>query len=463
MMQKINKEKRRAIAVLLVLCMLLSSVWFYFTYVQPMEHLEDGGLDLYYNSTWDSFSESLVLGRMYQMQLSMDEQNPQGFLCGYKPITNEEMHLRTRRAFLADGDISADNVFLWSSGIGAQGTLQGVLNMMMCAVGIPATGRYLLLRYLAALLFFSVLMLICLWIQTELGGASGAVVFVAMLLSHWTRVTMANLYWLPWTYLAPMVAAIALCRAMEQKGKASWWHYGLVGTFLLLKFSFGFEFASTLLVCMEIPIIYYMAKHWNERRRWVKAFLITGGIGLGAFAVSFLVLVAKISTRTGDFVSAIKGIIYTISVRTGAFAEDSTQAIVNNGWTGLEYNAFEVITRYMRYDQVLPGLSMGKITVIYFCVIAVLLLITLRFNRSNIREMLVRHAKLVVVVVASYFAPISWLVLARGHSMVHTHIVYLLWLFPTLLFVAAHTAVCVKDICVVLKSTPLEEELAHDL
>ncbi|MEG2394969.1 MAG: hypothetical protein RSC36_08045, partial [Ruthenibacterium sp.] len=380
---------------------------------------------------WDTESEGYVIGRMYQMQRGLTQSNPAGFMGIYR---DEVTHYTTADLFLQDAQVTPDIFWTYTHQTGLQGTAAGVMNLALCALKLPPQSRLAVLSFVNVWLFCVLLAGVCLWVYRELGFVAAALCCAGTLFSPWALCSMGNLYWAMWLYLLPFLLCAWLCRRYESADRLPRWVYPVVAGAVFLRFLCGFEFTSSVLICTEIPVVYYLLKHWDDtenraaqRKKWLLTGLWLGLWCLVAFAAAMLTLFVQSMLHWGSLARGLEEIFKTVSFRTGAFRSTFNPPGVYG--ESLAVPLAEILRRYFTQETVTGGLTMGALMLMDTVWVA---LTAALFAVKKQTRLLLRSAKLFVVTLVAMLAPMSWFILARGHSSIHVGINYVLWLLPAL-------------------------------
>lgn len=380
---------------------------------------------------WQMDSEAFALGRVYQMQTGA----PSNAGLMLKADTSEQG--RTEKLFLSDAPLGKTNTY-WH-GIGFQGTVLGLLNRVFCLFGLNAIARLSALYFAVIWAFFIMMGAVCIWFWRELGPVAALLCGVGTMCSSWTLRSIGNLYWVTALYLLPFVLAAFLCRRYERAQTVPLSACALVAAGVFLRFLCGFEFVSATLVCMEVPIVYYWAKYPHNTRKWFSAALRTGLLSVAAFAAAFVLWMAQMALGFGSFAEAWKEMLYPVVLRTGFFPD--AMEVTGVFAESLSVSPFEITRMYLQDDTILGSLTMQTLGLLYLAVAGATAALC---AAARDKERLALHARLFVMCAAAFLAPASWWVLGRGHAYIHTHIDFILWLFPLLPCLLAHFGACLS-------------------
>ena len=304
--------------------------------------------------------------------------------------------------------------------IGIQGLYASFVQKITGA-DLEATVRYT--RMINSLLCALMCAVFAFWLWKERGETSAILSVVFFAFSPWLTVSARNLYWSTWLMLLPAVLMLIILRHDAVRKKYSnTLAFILCFVSIFLKCGAGYEFVSCVLVCMEIPLIYYAVQNsWNIKKFFIRA-AVSGIGGIMGFAAAVGVNLFQCKKLVGDFNTAVQLMMENISKRTGAFGFEQTNELII---ASLNVSPITVINTYLfSGEPVLFGFNMAEI-IAFFLVMLCVHLITKKGSEAA-------YAASVV----SLVGPLSWMILAKGHSFIHCHINYILWSIPTVYIMA---------------------------
>jgi hypothetical protein len=239
-----------------------------------------------------------------------------------------------------------------------------------------------------------------------------------------------NLYWNPWLMLAPALAAAFLYGARTQQGKVLL--ICLVGILMMLKCLSNYEYITsvTLLAC-SIFLVAPLFRDPAADPQWKMAAAVFG-VCVAAFLAAFLI---HASTRGDTLLAGIQNIyVEDIARRTfgdpTTFAGETRESLQASIWDVLKIYFFEYPGRR---TMIVPGkLFLGMIA---------LSVLGIGYKLLVCHPLAKRDAYVFVVFLS---VPMSWFVLAKGHSFTQTHINFVLWyigFMPALLLVTGSALV----------------------
>ena len=366
----------------------------------------------YLTGFWDNGSQTLVFGRMLQMQ--QNQTSPGGFMGVYTQDWSDEQN---RYWYRDNTPVSPQDFQAYTHQTGLQGWAFGVLNKVFSVFEDRGEAREIILYNINSMLFYVATLLVCLAVWRAWGPLSALAWLCAVVFAPWPQRGMKDLYWCLWTWLLPALAGLLLCAVTRRRGKTPWWCYLLVFAACMVRCMCGFEFISTFLILCEAPLVYCWAG--GDRRAWLRRMICTGFAAVGGVAAAlgawFIQGVIYFGSAAGSWQNLTGAVTSRVSL-TDDMVSDVSVA--------------QVLTRYfVEVDE--PLLQFGPLTITLKPLIAVTLLgFALCLAVLALRKKpLVVLAGPALVWVLSLAAPVSWMVLSKAHAYVHVHLVPMLWHF----------------------------------
>ena len=334
--------------------------------------------------------------------------------------------------------LSFDKFSTYNSQPGGQGMVFSLLDRL-----IPLSPQVKLWSFyaLTALLSAIALTAIIGWFYEEFGGWVAIFVIGSVVLSQWLTVFGKNLWWSLWAFYLPMIAVLYFLKRYRETLDRQLIRFGIV-IFIAVSikcFINGYEYMTTTLVMMMVPMVYYVILDKWSGRQCVKWTLVAGFGSVVAIFFSFIMLCFQIGAAKDGFMDGVDHIIWSFFKRTYANAEDYPPVYA----ASLEAGAIGVVITYMNgiffdLNNYLPDANsfvsnvVLKVRYIYLIVLF-MLMSPLLFFRSN-TERRRHYIALILTTWFSILAPLSWFVIFKAHSFIHTHMSFLLWQMPFTLF-----------------------------
>ncbi len=261
-------------------------------------------------------------------------------------------------------------------------------------------------RLCCLLLFVGVIFLIA-WQLKERYGSLLAVVFGSVaFLSPWTVNFAANLYWLEFTWFLPLFLGLFILNHPDKEVLT----YVLFYVSVLFKCMCGYEYLSTILMSGILFLLLEWMLHKEERKRLLKTVFIIGVLSVLAFLTSYLIHAYIYGSGSiGEGLKLMK--VNLVERRTYGDASNYDPAYAES----MKASAFDVLRKYIGLDDQ----HSKKILFLFLSAIAALVIEFVDKDKNRTFDLW--------AFVISFLAPVSWLVLAKSHSYIHTHISFVLF------------------------------------
>jgi hypothetical protein len=350
----------------------------------------------------------------------------------------------------------------YKSQIGGQGMLFGVFNALL---RMNNTDKLALFHGLTSLISAIVLALILAWFYREFGRAAGGVALAATVLSQWLTVFGRNMWWSIWAFYLPMVMVLYYLKRNGRVLKLHPFRFGLLVFFaVLIKCIFnGYEYITTTLVMMVVPFVYFSVRDRIGWRNFLTGMLTAMAAAVLAVLASMMVLCIQIAAVDGSFAKGIEHIVNSFLRRSYAdpsiFPADYSAS--------LTASPLDVVITYLKaiyldLNNYIPAPNawianyIFQIRYLYLILLfaaasAVLLFL---MNSRQLTGFKRTGAALIGAVWFSLVAPLSWLIIFKAHSYVHTFMNNLVWQMPFTLFGFALCGLALAAAVRALRSRP---------
>ncbi len=229
----------------------------------------------------------------------------------------------------------------------------------------------------------------------------------------------------------------------------------------------GFEFITSTLVMMTVPIVYYARRDaWSIVRTLASLTAASAGAAL-AVLVTLVVLSGQVATFDGDPTAGVEHIATVLARRSPGDPADFPNLEIKNP---LRAQPLDVLKTYLSGNAIntqsvvnalkLPvrRLSIAYTGLIYlFAACSLLLLGITRIRQSAGRATDLQAGRAYGLLLATWWsalAPLSWFLIFTGHAAIHTHVDFIVWHLPFTLWGFALVGVCINSI---------REEASHRL
>lgn len=303
-----------------------------------------------------------------------------------------------------------------------------------------------LLRFLHAInytLLSMVLTMILWWLSKIVSPTGNVIIVFAILLSVCAPYLMMygeNLYWCAWSLFLPMLMTIWVVqnRKFADVNSHKQWIVLALAAFLgcAVKQLFYFEFVSTVMVAMTIPLFYWM--NLNEMNFLKQLHLLSAQV-VGAFlsfvmvfAIKCALLISEDGVENG-MKRTWELIVPRLLDQTASGQELETPAA----------QASHVEVLFLMLSKTVFELKgVGKISALGLMILVfVVTLVFIKINKKRQTKDKKTRA-LVVATIISALAPLSWFVMAKPHTYNHNVHCSIAWFCP---FVFLAMALLVRE------------------
>ena len=389
-------------------------------------------------------TESLIIGRMVKSR--QDGIFSVGGLTGAGITTNIQQEWISSNQI--DNQYAAylnrhsfDKFSPYMSQTGGQGIIFSLLDRR-----IPLSPQIKLWSFyvLTALLSAIALTAIVGWFYEEFGGWVAIFVVGSAVLSQWLTVFGKNLWWSLWAFYLPMIVVLYLLKRHRIPSNRQFIRFGiLIFISVLVKcFINGFEYITTTLLMMMTPCIYYaVLDRWN-RHQYLKWTLAAGLGSCVAIFFSVVILCFQIGAAKDGFMDGVGHVLWSFGKRTYAEPQDYPEvyaASLEAGTIGVVITyvngIFFDLNNYLSITNPFISNFLLKIRYAYLIVLFVVMSVLLFLRRK--KTMAERRQHSIALIWTTWFsilAPLSWYVIFKAHSYIHTHMSFLLWQMPFTFF-----------------------------
>ena len=338
----------------------------------------------------------------------------------------------------------------------SQPGLQGVVYALLLKL-IPLKGwsAVFFLQCLVALLSAWVFGYWLQWVYRMHGEGAFWISLSFILASSYIVLFARNLYWVLGIMYIPMLACLWWCeRAVKYPKRGTLKGLFLVmGCAALLKGLFsGFEYVSATCLMGLLPLFYFGIRYEWPGKLFTKRMLTAAGAIGAANLFTALVLIFQLIPEKGSFRDAASYLWYSFGKRS--YGGVTGYTFDSEAEESLRSSVSEVLGYYFK----LPVIDLSHLTsvealqpvliiplyyiVIFFAVVTMFFLYRYCVKKEPSRVSLAAIATLWL----SALPPLSWLVLFKGHSYVHTHMNGILWSMPFLIWGLACVGGYLRDV-----------------
>lgn len=380
-------------------------------------------------------SESLVLGRIIETKNNGYLSNG-GFLGWY----SSDNHVEFQYDAYVNDLVPESSFGSYRQSFGLQGYFYAFLDSGFKLFGVDSgSNRLFLSKLFTSSLLALLLVFFIYFVKSNFGVFTAFLATVLLAASQWLVVFSNNLYWMFFLIILPFIVVNSFLQFKSQGTfpeieKRIYILYLLVFLAVFIKSLAGYEYMSTILISTVVPLIYFAIKDSWTLKTFITRFVLVGISGLVGFFTAIFMHLVQLANTLGSFSKGLEHLWYTIAKRTHGDPNTVHEAYR----ASLESNVFGVILKYLSgtgFDlNSLIGFG-GKLSfadlIFLIIVLSIFGFMATRKKVFNIDSK--KHLALNLTLWVSILAPLSWHVLAKGHSYIHGHMNHVLWYIPFLL------------------------------
>lgn len=248
------------------------------------------------------------------------------------------------------------------------------------------------------------------------------VFFVVTMISPWIIGYATNIYWVAFTWFLPMFFGL-LCATYIEKRIVRVISYLGVFISIIIKCACGYEYVSTIMmsiiVFMLTDLVVAMIRH-EDKKKIVFLFKTIFFIGICAVLGFIVTLLAHAYLRgDGNIAGGLKA-IYVLDVLRRTLGGDPGmfQDVYADS---LNASILYVVLRYLYFKTPLilgvPGIMFTPLIAVSFCLLG----IEIKRGKMDVQY--------IILFIWMFLASISWFVLGKSHSYIHTGMNFVMWYF----------------------------------
>lgn len=307
--------------------------------------------------------------------------------------------------------------------------LQGhICSFLYSKLHIP----FMAIKLICCTLLAIILVSICYFIAKKYSKLLGIIFYITFLLSPWIVNFARNLYWVEFTWFLPVLLGLMLSFNYDKKRV----FIPLIFIAVLVKCLCGYEYISTIMLA---TISFFIIDFFNtkDKNDKIKIFKTTLIIGISCILAFLLAICIHGALRgEGNIIEGVKVIYKEDILRRTALTSGAEQfsGILRES---IDASVVETTYRYFNWNtDIILGID-GK----YFKLMFISTIVILVYNLIDKKENSKKDTLMFIVFLCT---TLSWFVLGKAHSYIHTHMNYVLWYFG---FVQICIYISIKFIC----------------
>ena len=248
-------------------------------------------------------------------------------------------------------------------------------------------------------------------------GTYASIFFAVLVSSPWIISFAPNLYWIPFSWFLPALVTALLYESINSSFLVRIILLASYGLLILIKCLAGYEYLSSIILfSTSVFIVAPLFKGEKIKKIHIEFFIICSILSVLAFC---LALAIHANMRADNLIDGLK-IILDQDVKRRTYGNPANFDPIYT--SSLAASALSVVKTYILNWKTsiffyLPG-ELFKILISSIFFIFTFLVINGRLNA---------YSRNFIIIGIYSLIPISWFVLAKGHSHIHTHMNYVLW------------------------------------
>lgn len=305
----------------------------------------------------------------------------------------------------------------YESQIGVQGIL-----FRAFPKGFLVNDMIAIYRVVLALLFATIITMICFFLYKKYHLLFGIIFYIVSLLAPWMTGYSTNLYWVEFTWFLPMLIGI-ICAYYIDSRKIRIISYVGVMLAIALKSACGYEYLSTIMLSSIIFLLadftIALIEH-KDKKKMLQLFKTIFCMGIFALLGFIIVLVIHAYIRgDGSIYHGLRSIYYNDVLRRTLGGDPSMFQDVYAD--SLNASVIYVVLRYLKFDTALiagvPGMAFIPLIMLSF------ILTVMNVVKKTFRK------EILALYIWMGIASVSWFVLGKSHSYIHTSMNFVMWYF----------------------------------
>lgn len=325
-------------------------------------------------------------------------------------------------------------------------------------------------HYLSAILMALIVTLMSYVVKRDFSTISCILFSSVFIFSPWLTVFAKNLFWLPFTWFMPIFFSMYFAPYIFKSFKKFLYMIFFLYFSFLLKFLCGYEFITTIFISTLVPIIYYAIfkkySYFIIIKKCSFIFIIFLFSFISSIKIQFLNKSFNINNIENPIISSAKARLWSSEPKKIASQHcNGNSDCILEITKSLKTNPLLVVSKYFLMVDFLPwtysekiddkhklaikeslkkinnNLNYKNIVLFYnemlkiFSLNLIIFFILKLFSIFSFLLFIIytvilslksnNHNKYYIL--TSLIAPLSWFVIARGHSSIHLHMNFVLW------------------------------------
>lgn len=391
---------------------------------------------------WQTTSERVVVARLAKSQ--QDGLFSAGGLLGLLDAPDGWVfgaEIANRQYEIYETGEPIQSYLVYKSHPGFQGVVFGLFDAL---TDFPSSANLKIFRGAVALASSLVIALIAAAVAVEFGWLAAVLMLLFAAVTEWMILPAGSLYWNLWAFFLPSVCGMFLLDDASKKNKyPSFKIYFVIFITVWVKILFtGFEIITTALVMATVPFVYFAVRdQWQWKTFFQRAIMLGASLVL-ATMTGLGTLILQITVADGSLKSGIYYVRDTFIRRAAGNPDEFRGQYAES----LGASHLEVIGKYLNTQ----ALSISGVSILYWHLILAFALFTVLYFYKNRKTLRVTSSPagfvLIVTTWYSITAPLSWYIIFKPTSYIHTFLFPMAWQMPFTLLGFALCGFVIQDL-----------------
>jgi hypothetical protein len=295
-------------------------------------------------------------------------------------------------------------------------------------------------RAISSFLTATALALFIVWVGIEFNLFAAGLTLLFSMVSEWLALAGGSMYWNLWVYYLPFLCVLFYLLRVSHSGKYSFGKLFLivyVSVFVTGLFR-GFLFITTTLIMLTVPLVYYALR---DKWSWPIFAKRMFQIGISAMISTFsalMILILQITLEKNSFGAALAHIQDSLLKRSVGNPDQFGGILAES----LRASTLDVLMTYLQGRAInlnsVFSVRVSWFEITYLSIFAFFAISSiLFFLKGYLIGRSTKHNQSLALIFATWFsalAPLSWLIMFKAHSYIHTQMNFMLWQMPFALF-----------------------------
>lgn len=277
-----------------------------------------------------------------------------------------------------------------------------------------------------------VIVAICYYLSKKYNKLMGAIFYIIFLLSPWVVAFARNLYWVEFTWFLPILFGLIISINYSNKKIL----IPCIFVSILIKCLCGYEYITTIMLATISFFIvdFFMEKEKKKKIDILKTIIIVGICCLLAFGVALCI--HAVLRGEGNLLEGIKNIYKEDVLRRTIIVSDKVQ-FPEVYKKSLDAGIKETVAKYFEWHtDIIIGIKGEYFNLILISSIVIMIYNALKKEKNCYND--------ITMFIVFFITTLSWYVLGKSHSYIHTTMNYVLWYFG---FIQINLYIITKFVC----------------